>query len=133
MTEAPTIPGYRIDSRLGQGGMAAVYLAIQQSFGREVALKVMSPLLNSDPSFAARFKREAHIVAQLSHASIVPVFDVGEHQSHHYLSMEYLPAGDLRRRILDRERDLNLALKVCMALSAALEVAHRRGFVHRDI
>jgi serine/threonine-protein kinase PpkA len=113
--------------------MATVYLAIQQSFGREVALKVMSPLLNSDPSFAARFMREARIVAQLNHASIVPVFDVGEHQSYHYLSMEYLPAGDLRRRILDKECDLNLALKVCTALSGALEIAHGRGFVHRDI
>jgi len=133
MTEAPTIPGYHIERRLGQGGMATVYLAIQQSFEREVALKVMSPLLNSDPSFAARFKREAHIVAQLNHASIVPVFDVGEYQSYHYLSMEYLPAGDLRRRIRDRENALNLALKVCMALGAALEIAHRRGFVHRDI
>jgi serine/threonine protein kinase/tetratricopeptide (TPR) repeat protein len=132
-TEAPIIPGYRIGTRLGQGGMASVYLAIQQSFEREVALKVMSPLLNSDPSFAARFKREAHIVAQLNHASIVPVFDVGEHQSYHYLSMEYLPAGDLRRRILDGENDRHLAVKVCMALSAALETAHRAGFVHRDI
>jgi len=132
--ETPTIPGYRVERRLGQGGMATVYLAIQQSFEREVALKVMSPLLNSDPTFAARFKREAHIVAQLNHASIVPVFDVGEHESYHYLSMEYLPAGDLRRRILGRdERDPNLAVKVCMALSAALEVAHRGGFVHRDI
>ena len=133
MTETITIPGYRIGSRLGQGGMASVYLAIQQSFEREVALKVMSPLLNSDPSFAARFKREARIVAQLNHASIVPVFDVGEYQSYHYLSMEYLPAGDLKRRVLEGERDLSLALKVCMALSAALEVAHRKGFVHRDI
>jgi serine/threonine protein kinase len=133
MSETPVIPGYRIESRLGQGGMATVYLAIQESFEREVALKVMSPLLNSDPSFAERFKREARIVAQLSHASIVPVFDVGEHQSFHYLSMEYLPAGELKRRILDRENDIHLALKVCIALSSALETAHRKGFVHRDI
>lgn len=133
MTETPTIPGYRIESRLGQGGMATVYLAIQQSFEREVALKVMSPMLNSDPSFAERFKREARIVAQLNHASIVPVFDVGEHQFYHYLSMEYLPAGDLKSRILDGERDPDLALRVCMALSAALEIAHRKGYVHRDI
>ena len=57
------IPGYSIASRLGQGGMATVYLAVQHSFEREVALKVMSPSLNSDPSFAARFKREARIAA----------------------------------------------------------------------
>ena len=133
MTDTITIPGYSIVSKLGQGGMASVYLAVQHSFEREVALKVMSPLLNSDPSFAARFKREARIVAQLSHASIVPVFEVGEHQSCHYLSMEYLSGGDLKRRVLDGERELGLALNVCTALSAALDVAHRKGFIHRDI
>jgi serine/threonine-protein kinase PpkA len=108
-------------------------LSQARALEREVALKVMSPLLNSDPSFAARFKREARIVAQLSHASIVPVFEVGEHQSCHYLSMEYLPGGDLKRRLLDGERDLSLALNVCAALGAALDSAHRKGFVHRDI
>jgi serine/threonine protein kinase len=133
LMETITIPGYRIESLLGQGGMASVYLAVQESFEREVALKVMSPLLNSDPSFAARFKREARIVAQLSHASIVPVFDVGEYQSRHYLSMEYLPGGDLKKRVLEGERDLSLALNVCTALCGALELAHRKGFVHRDI
>jgi serine/threonine-protein kinase PpkA len=133
MTETITIPGYTIASRLGQGGMASVFLAVQLSFEREVALKVMSPVLNADPSFAARFKREARIVAQLRHASIVPVFEVGEHESCHYLSMEYLSGGDLKRRILDGERGVNLALNVCTALSAALDVAHGKGFVHRDI
>ena len=133
MTETMTIPGYSIASRLGQGGMASVFLAVQLSFEREVALKVMSPLLNSDPSFAVRFKREARIVAQLSHASSVPVFEVGEHESCHYLSMEYLSGGDLKRRILAGERGVGLALGVCTALSAALDVAHRKGFVHRDI
>jgi len=93
----------------------------------------MSPQLNADPSFAVRFKREARIVAQLNHASIVPVFEVGEHESCHYLSMEYLSGGDLKRRILDGERGISLALNVCTALSAALDVAHRKGFVHRDI
>jgi len=133
MTETITIPGYSIARKLGQGGMASVYLATQHSFERDVALKVMSPMLNSDPSFAARFKREARIVAQLSHASIVPVFDVGEHQSCHYLSMEYLSGGDLKHRLLQGEHDLSLALNVCIALSAAVDVAHRKGFVHRDI
>jgi serine/threonine-protein kinase PpkA len=133
MTETIAIPGYSIARKLGQGGMASVYLAVQHSFERDVALKVMSPLLNSDPSFAARFKREARIVAQLSHASIVPVFEVGEHQSCHYLSMEYLSGGDLKQRLLHGEHDLSLALNVCIALSAALDAAHRKGFVHRDI
>lgn len=133
MSESITIPGYRIERKLGQGGMAAVYLAIQQSFEREIALKVMSPLLNSDPSFTTRFMREARIVAHIHHASIVPVFDVGEHHPYHYLSMEYLPGGDLKQRILQRRGSTDLLEVVCRALCPALDLAHRKGFVHRDI
>ncbi|HKE93390.1 MAG TPA: serine/threonine-protein kinase, partial [Povalibacter sp.] len=133
MSEPINIPGYRIERKLGQGGMAAVYLAIQQSFEREVALKIMSPLLNSDPSFTTRFVREARIVAHIHHASIVPVFDVGEHQPYHYLSMEYLPGGDLKQRILQGQCTPRTVIEVCTALCAALDVAHRKGFVHRDI
>jgi serine/threonine protein kinase len=128
-----TIPGHRIVRRLGQGGTATVYLAIQESFGREVALKVMSPMLNADPTFTMRFVREARIVAQMHHASIVPVFDVGECHPYHYLSMEYLPGGDLRQRIVEGRSSAALAIDVCMAVSSALELAHRKGFVHRDI
>src|ERR1044071_2442333 len=87
MSNSIEIPGYRIARKLGQGGMATVYLAIQESFDRKVALKIMSAFLNTDPSFATRFVREARIVAQIHHSSIVPVMDVGEHQTHHYLSM----------------------------------------------
>jgi Protein kinase domain len=133
MIETNTIPGYRVIRQLGQGGSATTYLAIQLSFERQVALKVMSPTLNADPTFAMRFVREARIVAQMHHASIVPVFDVGEHRPYHYLSMEYLPGGDLRQRIVEGRSSLALALDVCMALCSALEVAHRKGFVHRDI
>jgi serine/threonine protein kinase len=133
MTEPITIPGYRILHQLGQGGTASVYLAVQTSFGREVALKLMSPLLKADPSFSTRFIREARIVSQMHHASIVPVFDVGEHQNHHYLSMELLPGGDLRKRIVEGRCGQSMALDVCLAITSALELAHRKGFVHRDI
>jgi len=88
MNEPITIPGYRMLRELGTGGMATVHLAIQESFDREVALKIMSPLFNVDPSFATRFVREARIISQIHHASIVPVHDVGEHRRHQYLSME---------------------------------------------
>jgi serine/threonine-protein kinase PpkA len=133
MNEKITIAGYTIERKLGQGGMASVFLAIQQSFEREVALKVMSPLLNSDPSFTTRFIREARIVANIHHASIVPVYDVGERHPFHYLSMEYLPGGDLKQRILQSRGDPKLFVDCCIALCGALEVAHRKGFVHRDI
>ena len=133
MKETITIPGYSILRELGEGGMASVYLATQHSLERQVALKIMSPLLNSDPGFAARFRREARVVAQVSHSSIVPAFEVGEHQSHCYLSMEYLPGGNLKRRILEGRCELNEASRLCAALCGALDLAHRKGFVHRDI
>jgi serine/threonine-protein kinase PpkA len=113
--------------------MASVYLAIQESFDREVALKVMSPFLNSDPAFATRFARESRIVAQIHHSSIVPVIDVGQYQGHHYLCMEFLPGGDLKQRIVAGRHGTHLALNVCVAISSALDLAHRKGFVHRDI
>ena len=133
MKESITIPGYSILRELGEGGMASVYLATQHSLERQVALKIMSPLLNSDPGFAARFRREARVVAQLSHSSIVPAFEVGEHQSRCYLSMEYLPGGSLKQRMLERRLDVNEASRLCAALCGALDLAHRKGFVHRDI
>ncbi len=133
MTEKINIAGYTIERKLGQGGMATVFLAIQQSFEREVALKIMSPLLNSDPSFTTRFIREARIVANIHHASIVPVYDVGERHPFHYLSMEYLPGGDLKQRILKGRCEPELVVDCCIAICGALDVAHRKGFIHRDI
>src|SRR5262249_34255005 len=118
---------------LGQGGMATVFLAIQESFGREVALKVMSPLLNSDPSFTTRFLREARVVAHIHHASIVPVYDVGEYHPFHYLSMEYLPGGDLKQRIPKGGCEPERFVDLCIAICGALDVAHRKGFIHRDV
>ena len=91
------IPGYKIIRELGHGGMAYVYLAIQESFGREVALKILSPHLTDDESFSKRFLREARIVSQLSHPNIVTVFDAGKCGEHHYMSMEYIPGKDLKQ------------------------------------
>ena len=93
------IPGYKIVSTLGQGGMATVYLAIQTCFEREVALKVMSPHLCTDASFGERFLREARIVSRLMHPNIVTVYDVGIHEGLYYLSMEYLPGHDLKHKL----------------------------------
>jgi hypothetical protein len=131
-TPPPLIPGYRIIRAISSGGMASVYLAIQESFGREVALKVMSSQLKVDPGFSERFLREARIVAQMHHAAIVPVYDVGEALDHQYLSMEYLSGGDLKQR-LQYENGSQLACQVCLAMADALDFAHRKGFVHRDI
>lgn len=112
--------------------MAKVYLAIQESFEREVALKIMAPhLLNADSQYGERFLREARIVAKLTHPHIVSVYDVGVHDGLHYLSMEYVPGQDLKhkRQALSLVQNLRAVKQVALAL----DYAHKKGYVHRDI
>lgn len=129
---ATEIPGYKIIRTLGVGGQATVYLAIQQGFDREVALKVMSPALAADPTFGERFIREAKIVAKLSHKSIVTVYDVGESGNFYYLAMEYLPGGDLKNRIAEGVKTRE-CLSIIGKLAIALNFAHEKGYIHRDV
>lgn len=126
-----TIPGYTILRTLGKGGMASVYLAIQESFEREVALKVMNPTLSEDPKFSERFLREAKIVSRLVHPNIVTVYDVGVHNNHHFLSMEYIPGKDLKtkRRFLTAKQ----CIRAIKEVANALDYASKKGYVHRDV
>lgn len=125
------ITGYKIVHTLGLGGMATVYLAIQESFEREVALKVMSPALSADPSFGERFIREARIVSRLVHPNIVTVFDVGVENGHHFLSMEYIPGQDLKSKRFKLSR--RECLRVVRDVAKALDFAGKKGYVHRDV
>jgi serine/threonine-protein kinase PpkA len=129
---ATEIPGYKIIRTLGVGGQATVYLAIQQGFDREVALKVMSPALAADPTFGERFIREAKIVAKLSHKSIVTVYDVGESGNFFYLAMEYMPGGDLKTKIAEGVKTRE-CLAIIGKLAKALNFAHQKGYIHRDV
>jgi len=127
------IPGYVIKREIGSGGMASVHLAVQTSLEREVALKVMSPSLASDPTFSKRFLQEARMLASLAHPNIVAVYDVGVTPGQlHYFSMQYLPGGDFASRVQHgmEERDLTLTLA---GVARALGYAHQRGYVHRDV
>lgn len=126
------IPGYKIDSVLGIGGMATVYLATQHSFGRKVALKVMDPAQISNPEIAIRFAREAKIIASLSHPHIVPVYDVANHGVYHYMSMDYLDGGDLVQHIKDGLETATI-LQIIENMASALHAAHLKGYIHRDI
>src|SRR5690606_23104402 len=125
------ILGYRIIRVLGKGGMASVYLAIQESFGREVALKVMSPDLSKDAGFGERFLHEARIVSRLVHPNIVTVYDVGIHDGYYFLSMEYVPGQDLTRKRY--ELSLTDNLLVIKDIARALDFAGKKGYVHRDV
>lgn len=126
------IPGYNIQSELGSGGMANVFLAVQHKFDRPVALKIMLPALAADESFAKRFQREARICAQLNHPHIVPVFDIGEHNNIHYLAMEYVSGGNLKERLKDGITAKD-AERVLREMAAALDYAGQMDYVHRDV
>jgi serine/threonine-protein kinase PpkA len=130
--ELPEIPGFRVLRTLGRGGMAQVYLALQESIDREVAIKVMLSALHVDESFSERFLREARISAKLSHPNIVSVYDVGVANGMHYLAMEYLPGGDLKDRIR-KGLPIRDSLRILREIAGALDFAHTKGFVHRDI
>ncbi len=125
------IPGYRIVRLLGKGGMASVYLAIQESFGRKVALKVMNPALSADAKFGQRFLSEAKIVSQLIHPNIVTVYDVGISNGQHYLSMEYVPGLDVKTKRLSLT--IEESLRIVKDVAKALDYASMKGYVHRDV
>ncbi|PID43908.1 MAG: hypothetical protein CSA52_03015 [Gammaproteobacteria bacterium] len=132
MAKFPSIPGYKIEKILGKGGMATVYLAVQENFERQVALKVMHKTLVADESLAKRFQREARTVARLSHQSIVPVYDVGSCGQLYYMSMEYFPGGDLKEKMRKGLTVLDSVI-IMKAIASGLDYAGSKGLVHRDI
>lgn len=126
------IPGYRIEKPLGKGAMSTVYLAVQESLDRRVALKILSPQLADDPTFSKRFVKEGRTIARLTHPSIVTIFATGTHQDYSYITMAYLEAGTLRERIKAGLRP-EQAVKILCQIAAALGYAHRQNCIHRDI
>lgn len=130
--EHPAIPGYSISRPLGKGGMAVVYLATQDSTGRQVALKVMAKHLQADPSFGERFLREARICAELQHPNIVTIRDVGQHESYRYMAMEVLSGGDLKTR-MKQGLPIRDSIDIVRGIAAGLDYAHKKNFIHRDI
>lgn len=126
------IPGYDIEALLGKGGMAAVYRARQQNFGRDVALKVLNPAVDDLEEFSRRFLQESVIAAKLHHSNIVQVYNVGQHENFFYISMEYLDGGDLSNR-LQQGLSIRETLRIITQLADALDFAHRKNIIHRDI
>lgn len=127
------IPGYTLKRKLGQGGMAAVFLAVQDSFGREVALKIMMPAMAKIADCAERFLREARTMAALSHPHIIVVHDVGQANGLYYYAMALHSGGDLTQRIRGGGLTPQEALRVTRQIADALAYAHDQGYVHRDI
>jgi len=132
MAQLVEIPGYKVESVLGYGGMSTVYLAEQESLGRRVALKVMAESLTHDPTYTKRFLKEARIIAQLSYPYIIVIYDYGVVGAQHYIAMECVGGGDLFRRV-KKEMRVPEILKVMIQVAKALAYAHGKGYIHRDI
>ena len=126
------IPGYTLERRIGTGGQAIVYEAVQRSLERRVALKVLNPVLSGNPEFTERFLNEGRILASLGHSHVITIHDIGVVGDLHYLSMELVEGGDLRARIREGLTP-DTALDYVAIIADCLGRAHERQVVHRDI
>jgi serine/threonine-protein kinase len=128
------IPGYKILGKLGAGAMATVYKAKQLSLDRMVAIKVLPHKFSSNPQFIERFYAEGRAAAQLNHPNIVQAYDVGKSGEYHYFVMEYVDGRTVHDDIVKHkrlaERD---AVDMVMQIADALQHAHARGLIHRDV
>ena len=128
------VAGYRLDEQIGRGGMAVVYRAYDLQLDRQVALKVLDPVLAGDGDFQQRFIRESRAAAAVDHPNIIPVFAAGEADGVLFIAMRYVSGPDVRTLIdstgpLDARRAVDIVSQV----AAALDSAHGRGLVHRDV
>jgi serine/threonine-protein kinase len=125
---------YRIERKLGAGGMADVYLAEDQELGRRVAIKILNDRHAADDSFIERFRREAKNAAGLSHPNIVSIYDRGEAEGTYYIAMEFLDGRSLKELIVGRgPAPIKVTIDYSRQILAAVGFAHKHGIVHRDI
>jgi hypothetical protein len=125
---------YRLDSKLGSGGMSTVYLASDGTLERQVAVKVLHQEISDQPDQIERFRREARAVAQLSHPNLVSVIDAGEDGGYPYIVFEYVPGDTLKKRIETVGRlPMDEATAYAIEIGRGLAAAHARRLVHRDV
>jgi hypothetical protein len=128
------LAGYRIEVAIGRGGMGVVYRAEQLRLGRKVALKLLAPELAENQGFRARFEHESRLAAALDHPNIVPLFEAGEADGLLFISMRYVEGTDLRALLSKHGRlEPERALAIAAQVGSALDAAHMRGLVHRDV
>jgi serine/threonine protein kinase len=131
---AKEFAGYRIDSRVGRGGMGVVYKATDLTLDRTVALKVLDDELAKDHGFRRRFVTESKLAASLDHPNVIPIYAAGEFDGMPFIAMRFVPGHDLRAVLQAEGRlDPGRAVRVVAQVASALDVAHAAGLVHRDV
>jgi eukaryotic-like serine/threonine-protein kinase len=128
-----TVSHYRIVGKLGIGGMGVVYEAEDLRLHRKVALKFLPEDVDGDPDAVRRFRREAETIATLSHAHICAVHDIDEHEGHAFIVMERVDGVNLKTYISRRTMTIQEIVAIALQIAEALEAAHEKGIVHRDI
>ena len=126
--------GYRLEALLGRGGMSVVYRAYDLALDRKVALKLLAPELAGDERFRSRFLKESRMAASLDHPNVIPIYEAGEAEGLLCIAMRYVEGTDLKRLLHEQGAlDPVLALDYCAQVASALDTAHERGLVHRDV
>jgi ABC-type branched-subunit amino acid transport system substrate-binding protein/DNA-binding beta-propeller fold protein YncE/predicted Ser/Thr protein kinase len=136
MTLAPgtAFAGYRIEAEIGRGGMGVVYRAFDTRLDRPVALKLIAPELAQDPRFRERFLRESRLAAAIDHGNVLPIYEAGEDAGQLFLAMRFVQGSDLKALIRERKAlAAEEALSILGRVADALDAAHAKGLVHRDV
>jgi serine/threonine protein kinase len=129
-----TVAGYRVETLIGRGGMGAVYRASEEGLGRMVALKVIAPELAQDARFRERFLRESRIAASLDHPHVIPIYQAGDEDGLLFLAMRYVEGTDLARVVAEEGAlEPRRAVDLLSQVAEALDAAHEKGLVHRDV